>query len=86
MRTRAEATSPRSRGHRAQDVVASRVGAADARLGKLVEEGLGRLTRIAAQTEDDAQRLRKLGAREVAVTGNLKFDVTPPPGITIGER
>ena len=50
-----------------------------ARLGKLVEEGLGRLTRIAAQTEDDAQRLRKLGAREVAVTGNLKFDVTPPP-------
>lgn len=52
-----------------------------ARLGKLVEEGLGRLTRIAAQTEDDAQRLRKLGAREVAVTGNLKFDVTPPPEI-----
>lgn len=50
-----------------------------ARLGKLVEEGLGRLTRIAAQTEDDAQRLRELGAREVAVTGNLKFDVTPPP-------
>ncbi len=50
-----------------------------ARLGKLVEEGLGRLTRIAAQTEEDAQRLRKLGAREVAVTGNLKFDVTPPP-------
>jgi 3-deoxy-D-manno-octulosonic-acid transferase len=50
-----------------------------ARLGKLVEEGLRRLTRIAAQTEDDAQRLRKLGAREVAVTGNLKFDVTPPP-------
>lgn len=49
-----------------------------ARLGKLVEEGLGRLTRVAAQTEDDAQRLRKLGAREVAVTGNLKFDVTPP--------
>lgn len=50
-----------------------------ARLGKLVEEGLGRLTRIAAQTEDDAQRLRELGAREVEVTGNLKFDVTPPP-------
>ena len=49
----------------------------------MVEEGLGRLTRVAAQTEDDAQRLRKLGAREVVVTGNLKFDVTPPPEMQV---
>lgn len=34
---------------------------------------------IAAQTDDDAARLRQLGAHVVAVTGNLKFDVTPPP-------
>ena len=30
-----------------------------------------------AQTEDDAQRLRTLGATQVAVTGNLKFDAVP---------
>ena len=30
-----------------------------------------------AQTEDDAERLRALGAPQVAVTGNLKFDATP---------
>lgn len=49
-----------------------------AKLGKLVADGLARLTRIAAQTEADAQRLRELGARNVTVSGNLKFDVTPP--------
>lgn len=49
-----------------------------ARLGGLVSDGLRKLARVAAQTEADAQRLRELGAREVAVTGNLKFDVTPP--------
>ena len=30
-----------------------------------------------AQTEDDAARLRELGAPVAAVTGNLKFDATP---------
>ena len=49
-----------------------------ARLGGLVTDGLRKLARIAAQTEADAQRLRGLGARDVTVTGNLKFDVTPP--------
>jgi 3-deoxy-D-manno-octulosonic-acid transferase len=33
------------------------------------------LAGIAAQTEEDARRLRDAGARDVAVTGNLKFDV-----------
>jgi 3-deoxy-D-manno-octulosonic-acid transferase len=33
------------------------------------------LTGVAAQTAADAARLREAGAREVAVTGNLKFDV-----------
>ena len=38
---------------------------------------LGRLTRVLAQTETDAERLRVLGCRAdaVSVAGNLKFDV-----------
>jgi 3-deoxy-D-manno-octulosonic-acid transferase len=35
------------------------------------------LTRALAQTPDDAQRLRTLGAQDVRVCGNLKFDVRP---------
>lgn len=49
-----------------------------ARLGTLTRDGLRRLTALAAQTEDDAARLRQLGAPTVTVMGNLKFDVTPP--------
>jgi 3-deoxy-D-manno-octulosonic-acid transferase len=33
---------------------------------------------VAAQADADAARLRALGAREVTVTGNLKFDVPVP--------
>lgn len=36
------------------------------------------LSCVAAQTEGDAQRIEKLGAQNVHVTGNIKFDVTPP--------
>jgi len=50
-----------------------------AKLGQLASTGLGRLAAIAAQTEADAARLRQLGAANVSVMGNLKFDVTPPP-------
>ena len=32
-----------------------------------------------AQSADDADRLARLGAPQVSVAGNLKFDVTPPP-------
>ncbi|MCX7673623.1 MAG: lipid IV(A) 3-deoxy-D-manno-octulosonic acid transferase [Thiobacillaceae bacterium] len=49
-----------------------------ARLGRLARQALAGLALVAAQTEADAARLRALGAREVVVTGNLKFDVTPP--------
>ena len=35
---------------------------------------------VAAQSEDDAKRLARLGARFVSVTGNLKFDVEAAPG------
>lgn len=33
---------------------------------------------VAAQTAEDAERLRALGAPNVFVTGNLKFDIEPP--------
>lgn len=44
---------------------------------------LERPTIIAAQSEQDAERLLTLGAPEgkVTVTGNLKFDVEPPVGV-----
>jgi len=34
---------------------------------------------VAAQSGPDAERLRALGVRELCITGNMKFDVTPPP-------
>ena len=48
------------------------------RFSRLARESLRELTAIAAQTEDDAQRLAALGAHEVRVTGSIKFDITPP--------
>ena len=36
------------------------------------------LAGVAAQTDDDAARLRALGARDVEVIGNLKFDIDVP--------
>jgi 3-deoxy-D-manno-octulosonic-acid transferase len=41
----------------------------------LVSEALASLRHIAAQTEDDASRLRELGAKNISVCGNMKFDV-----------
>ena len=49
-----------------------------ARLPALARDSLARFQVIAAQTEADAQRLTLLGARNVVVTGSLKFDVTAP--------
>jgi 3-deoxy-D-manno-octulosonic-acid transferase len=37
------------------------------------------LAAVSAQTREDAERLRRLGARGVEVTGNLKFDVAVAP-------
>jgi len=48
-----------------------------ARLGWLAEEALLELSTIAAQSKADAERLCELGAPQVVVTGNLKFDVAP---------
>jgi len=47
------------------------------KLGKLVQQGLSGLTAIAAQTAQDAERLQNLGATNVSISGNLKFDVAP---------
>lgn len=49
-----------------------------ARAARLTRNALQQLAAIAAQTPDDAARLTRLGARQVAVMGNLKFDIVPP--------
>ncbi|MDP2026816.1 lipid IV(A) 3-deoxy-D-manno-octulosonic acid transferase [Sulfuriferula sp.] len=49
------------------------------KLKALVRVSLGQLSGIAAQGDTDARRLQALGAKGVEITGNLKFDSTPPP-------
>ena len=48
------------------------------RIGGLTRAALSKLSRIGAQTDRDAQRLADLGARNVTVTGNIKFDRRAP--------
>jgi len=48
------------------------------RVAAFVRETFGAFTAVGAQTAGDAERLRRVGAKNVEVTGNLKFDVTPP--------
>ncbi len=48
------------------------------RFGGLLGEAAQRITLVAAQTAADAQRLSAMGAQQVRVTGNLKFDVAIP--------
>ena len=43
----------------------------------LAEPAIAALAVVCAQSEEDAARLRALGARRVVVTGNVKFDSTP---------
>ena len=50
-----------------------------ARLPALTALTMKALAAIGAQTAADAARLTQLGARRVTVTGNIKFDITPPP-------
>ncbi len=49
-----------------------------ARFARLTGDALGELSAIAAQTTEDAGRLTELGAKDVFITGNLKFDIEPP--------
>jgi len=52
-----------------------------ARFARLTRTALNELAAVAAQTTDDASRLTKLGAIEISVMGNLKFDIVPPPAM-----
>ncbi|WP_414444102.1 lipid IV(A) 3-deoxy-D-manno-octulosonic acid transferase [Burkholderia sp. 22PA0106] len=49
------------------------------RFGSAVREVFGGFSRVLAQSPADAERLGALGARNLAVLGNLKFDMTTPP-------
>jgi 3-deoxy-D-manno-octulosonic-acid transferase len=50
-----------------------------AKFGNGAREVFGGFSRVLAQSPSDAQRLTALGARNVAVLGNLKFDMSTPP-------
>jgi 3-deoxy-D-manno-octulosonic-acid transferase len=52
-----------------------------ARIASLARATLADLAAVGAQTEADAARLTALGAPAVAVTGNMKFDLTPAPAM-----
>jgi len=54
------------------------------RLRRLIGTTLSKVTRIAAQSTLDRQRLVEIGAAEslITVTGNMKFDVWMPPSLT----
>ncbi len=56
------------------------------RFAALLGDAAKRLSVVAAQTEADAQRLRQMGARQVQVTGNLKFDVAVPEAMLSAGR
>ena len=47
------------------------------KMGPIARPTYGALAAVWAQTEEDAQRLRNVGATVSAVLGNLKFDVQP---------
>jgi 3-deoxy-D-manno-octulosonic-acid transferase len=48
------------------------------RFGRAAREVFGGFTRVLVKSPADAERLGALGAREVAVLGNLKFDMSAP--------
>ena len=51
------------------------------RFAHLTKNALTELIAIAAQTKDDATRFNSLGATNVLVTGNLKFEIEPPSAL-----
>lgn len=57
-----------------------------ARFGAATREVFGGFTRVLAQSPADAERLTALGARNVAVLGNLKFDMATPPELVARGR
>lgn len=51
------------------------------RFERLLGQAARQVTLVAAQTQADADRLQIMGARHVAVTGSMKFDIVPPPAM-----
>jgi 3-deoxy-D-manno-octulosonic-acid transferase len=51
------------------------------RLPRLMREAAQGFAKVLAQTDADAERMREVGARQVVVIGNLKFDFTPDPAL-----
>ena len=49
------------------------------KVAALARPAFSALSAVAAQTPGDARRIAALGALDVSVCGNLKFDVTPAP-------
>ncbi|WP_034299569.1 lipid IV(A) 3-deoxy-D-manno-octulosonic acid transferase [Herbaspirillum sp. RV1423] len=57
------------------------------RFGAILLEAAAAIDCVAAQSDADADRLRQFGARNVHVTGSIKFDVEAPTEmIALGER
>lgn len=57
------------------------------RFAALLQPAAQALTQSLAQTEDDALRLRAMGADPVLVCGNVKFDMSPAPALlALGRR
>jgi 3-deoxy-D-manno-octulosonic-acid transferase len=59
--------------------LSARSARAYARVASLARDTLQALPLICAQTAADAERFAQLGAQHITVTGNMKFDVAPPP-------
>jgi len=66
--------------------LSERSAARYARFPAVTRWALGNLAGIAAQTSADARRFTELGARGVAITGNVKFDLAvPDEALALGE-
>ena len=61
--------------------LSERSAARYARFPSLTRQMLDRLSAVIAQTDADADRLAALGALNVQVAGNIKFDAVPPPDL-----
>lgn len=48
------------------------------RVPELMKKAMGRFTKVCAQAESDAQRLKAMGTVEPVITGSLKFDIQAP--------
>ncbi|CAB3776539.1 3-deoxy-D-manno-octulosonic acid transferase [Paraburkholderia caffeinitolerans] len=57
-----------------------------AKFGAHAREVFGGFTRVLAQSPSDAERLSALGARNVSVLGNLKFDMASPAAVVARGR